>query len=138
MPPLASKVAPSTGAAKAIGLVYPELAGRLAGAAMRVPVADGSVCDLSFVARRDSSVEELRAAFTAAAAGELAGILRATEVPMVSSDVIGETHSTVIDLALLAQVTPRFFRVVGWYDNENAYALRCVDLVERMVARERA
>ncbi len=128
----------STGAAKAIGLVYPALAGKLHGAAMRVPVADGSVCDLSFVASRDSSVEELRAAFTAAAAGELAGILRATEVPMVSSDVIGETHSTVIDLALLAQVTPRFFRVVGWYDNENAYALRCVDLVERMVARERA
>jgi glyceraldehyde 3-phosphate dehydrogenase len=128
----------STGAAKAIGLVYPALAGKLHGAAMRVPVADGSVCDLSFVASRDSSVEELRAAFTAAAAGELAGILRATEVPMVSSDVIGETHSTVIDLALLAQVTPRFFRVVGWYDNENAYALRCVDLVERIVARERA
>jgi glyceraldehyde 3-phosphate dehydrogenase len=128
----------STGAAKAIGLVYPQLKGKLHGAAMRVPVADGSVCDLIFAASRPSSVDELKAAFRAAAAGPLKGILRATDVPIVSSDVIGETNSAVVDLELISEVTPTFFRVVSWYDNENAYALRCVDLVEYMVGRETA
>jgi glyceraldehyde 3-phosphate dehydrogenase len=128
----------STGAAKAIGLVYPALAGKLHGAALRVPVADGSVCDLTFVAGRASSVDELKAAFVKAAGSSLKGILRATDEPMVSTDVIGETHSSVVDLELMAQISPTFFRVVGWYDNENAYALRCVDLLEFMVARENA
>jgi glyceraldehyde 3-phosphate dehydrogenase len=125
----------STGAAKAIGLVYPELAGKLHGAAMRVPVADGSVCDLTFAAARSSSVDELQQAFRAAAEGPLKGILRATDEPMVSSDVIGETHSSVVDLPLISEITPTFFRVVSWYDNENAYALRCVDLAEYMIKR---
>jgi glyceraldehyde 3-phosphate dehydrogenase len=128
----------STGAAKAIGLVYPALEGKLHGAAMRVPVADGSVCDVTFVSSRPSSVEELQEAFKQAATGDLKGILRATDEPMVSSDVIGETHSTVVDLPLISQVNPNFFRVVGWYDNENAYALRCVDLTAYMVERESA
>ncbi|MFV2073154.1 MAG: type I glyceraldehyde-3-phosphate dehydrogenase [Thermoanaerobaculales bacterium] len=128
----------STGAAKAIGLVYPTLAGKLHGAAMRVPVADGSVCDLTFVAGRESSVEELQQAFVTAAAGPLKGILRAADEAMVSSDVIGESCSSVVDLPLIAQVAPDFFRVVGWYDNENAYSLRCVDLIEYMVGREDA
>ncbi len=123
----------STGAAKAIGLVYPQLAGKLDGAAMRVPVPDGSVCDLTFVASREGTVEELREAFLAAAAGDLHGILRACAEPLVSSDIIGETHSVVVDLELISQVAPDFFRVVGWYDNENAYALRCVDLAAYMV-----
>ena len=127
----------STGAAKAIGLVYPTLAGKLHGAAMRVPVADGSVCDLTFVSSRESTVDELREAFVAAAAGPLKGILRAADEPLVSTDIIGETHSTVVDLELISQVAPTFFRVVGWYDNENAYALRCVDLIEFMIAREK-
>jgi glyceraldehyde 3-phosphate dehydrogenase len=127
----------STGAAKAIGLVYPTLAGKLHGAAMRVPVADGSVCDLTFVSSRASTVDELKEAFVAAAAGPLKGILRATDEPLVSTDIIGETHSTVVDLDLISQVAPNFFRVVGWYDNENAYALRCVDLIEFMIAREK-
>ena len=128
----------STGAAKAIGLVYPVLSGKLHGAAMRVPVADGSVCDLIFVAGRESSVEELQQAFVKAAGGELKGILRAADEPLVSTDIIGESHSTVVDLPLIAQVASDFFRVVGWYDNENAYALRCVDLIEYMVDREKA
>ncbi len=128
----------STGAAKAIGLVYPELAGKLDGAAMRVPVPDGSVCDLIFVSSRDGTVEQLRQAFVEAADGSLKGILKATDVPIVSSDIIGESHSTVVDLALISQVAPNFFRVVGWYDNENAYALRCVDLLEYMIATEGA
>ncbi len=126
----------STGAAKAIGLVYPELAGKLDGAAMRVPVPDGSVCDLIFVSSRPGTVEELRQAFVQAAAGPLKGILRATDEPLVSTDIIGESHSTVVDLDLISQVAPNFFRVVGWYDNENAYALRVVDLVEHMVSRD--
>ena len=128
----------STGAAKAIGLVYPELAGRLDGAAMRVPVPDGSVCDLTFVASREGTLEQLRQAFVEAAGGSLKGILKATDEPVVSSDIIGESHSTVVDLQLLSQVAPTFFRVVGWYDNENAYALRCVDLLQHMIATEDA
>ena len=103
---------------------------------MRVPVADGSVCDLTFVASRESSVDELKEAFITASKGSLKGILRATDVPIVSSDIIGETHSSVVDLELIAQVAPAFFRVVSWYDNENAYALRCVDLLEYMVGKE--
>ena len=115
--------------------MYPELAGKLHGAAMRVPVADGSVCDLTFVSKRPSSVEELQKAFVDAAAGPLEGILRATDVPIVSTDIIGESCSSVVDLPLIAQVAEDFFRVVSWYDNENAYALRCVDLVEYMVSK---
>jgi glyceraldehyde 3-phosphate dehydrogenase len=125
----------STGAAKAIGLVYPELKGKLDGAAMRVPVPDGSVCDLTFVAEREGTVDELREAFVTAAAGSLKGILRAADEAIVSTDIIGESHSTVVDLPLISQVAPDFFRVVGWYDNENSYALRCVDLAEYMISR---
>jgi glyceraldehyde 3-phosphate dehydrogenase len=125
----------STGAAKAIGLVYPELAGKLHGAAMRVPVPDGSVCDLTFVSKKTSTVEDLQQAFKTAADGPLKGILRATDVPIVSTDIIGESCSSVVDLPLIAQVADNFFRVVAWYDNENAYSLRCVDLVEFMVSR---
>jgi len=126
----------STGAAKAIGLVYPVLKGKLDGAAMRVPVPDGSVCDLTFVASRSGVVDELREAFVDAANGPLKGILRAATEPIVSSDIIGESHSVVVDLELISQVAPNFFRVVGWYDNENAYSLRCVDLLSHMVERE--
>jgi glyceraldehyde 3-phosphate dehydrogenase len=125
----------STGAAKAIGLVYPELKGKLDGAAMRVPVPDGSVCDLTFVAEREGTVDELREAFINAAAGSLKGILRAADEAIVSTDIIGESHSTVVDLPLISQVAPDFFRVVGWYDNENSYALRCVDLAQYMISR---
>ncbi len=128
----------STGAAKAIGLVYPELAGKLDGAAMRVPVPDGSVCDLTFVAGRAGTVDELKAAFREAAAGPLKGVLKASSEPLVSSDIIGERHSVVVDLEIMNQVAPDFFRVVGWYDNENAYSLRCVDLLSYMVGREGA
>jgi glyceraldehyde 3-phosphate dehydrogenase len=128
----------TTGAARAIALVYPELAGRLDGAAMRVPVADGSVCDLTFVAGREGTVDELRQAMIDAASGPLKGILRAADEPIVSSDVIGESHSSVVDLELISQVAPTFFRCVAWYDNENAYSLRVVDLLEYMAGKDRA
>jgi glyceraldehyde 3-phosphate dehydrogenase len=128
----------STGAARAIALVYPELAGKLDGAAMRVPVPDGSVCDLIFVAGRDATVDELREAMVEAAGGELKGILRATWEPLVSTDIIGETHSSIVDLELISQVAPNFFRVVSWYDNENSYSVRCVDLLAYMAGRDNA
>ncbi len=126
----------STGAAKAIGLVYPRLAGKLNGGALRVPVPDASICDVTFVASRESSADAIRQAFRDAAAGPLAGILAASDEPLVSSDIIGENHSVVVDLSLIAQVAPTFFRVVGWYDNENGYSRRCVDLLRYMVGQE--
>ena len=126
----------STGAARAISLVYPVLAGKLDGAAMRVPVPDGSVCDLIFVAGRDASVDELRQAMIEAANGELKGILRAADEPLVSTDIIGEEHSSIVDLELISQVAPNFFRVVSWYDNENSYSVRCVDLLEYMAEKD--
>ena len=126
----------STGAARAISLVYPVLAGKLDGAAMRVPVPDGSVCDLIFVAGRDASVDELRQAMVEAANGELKGILRAADEPLVSTDIIGEEHSSIVDLELISQVAPNFFRVVSWYDNENSYSVRCVDLLEYMAEKD--
>ncbi len=125
----------STGAAKAVSLVLPDLKGRLDGGAMRVPVADGSVCDVTFVSTREGTAEQLIEAFKNAAAGSLKGIMRAADEPLVSSDIIGETHSVVVDLQLIAQRAPNFFRVVGWYDNENAYSTRCVDLLEYMANR---
>jgi glyceraldehyde 3-phosphate dehydrogenase (phosphorylating) len=126
----------STGAARAISLVYPVLAGKLDGAAMRVPVPDGSVCDLIFVAGRDGTVDELRQAMIEAANGELKGILRAADEPLVSSDIIGEHHSSIVDLELISQVAPNFFRVVSWYDNENSYSVRCVDLLAYMAEKD--
>jgi len=128
----------STGAARAISLVYPELAGKLDGAAMRVPVPDGSVCDLIFVAGRDASVDELREAIVEAANGNLKGILRAADEPIVSSDIIGENHSSIVDLELVSRTAPNFFRVVSWYDNENSYSVRCVDLLAWMVSKDTA
>jgi glyceraldehyde 3-phosphate dehydrogenase len=128
----------STGAARAIALVYPELAGKLDGAAVRVPVPDGSLCDLIFVAGRPSSVDELREAMIEAANGDLKGILRAADEPLVSTDIIGENHSSIVDLELISQVAPNFFRVVSWYDNENSYSVRCVDLLAWMVSKDNA
>ncbi len=125
----------STGAAKAVSLVLPDLAGKLDGGAMRVPVADGSVCDVIFVSSREGTAEQLIEAFKTAAAGELKGILKASNEPLVSSDIIGESHSVVVDLELIAQRAPNFFRIVGWYDNENAYSVRCVDLMEYMASK---
>ncbi len=128
----------STGAARAISLVYPELAGKLDGAAVRVPVPDGSLCDLIFVAGRSSSVDELREAMVEAANGKLKGILRAADEALVSTDIIGENHSSIVDLELISQVAPNFFRVVSWYDNENSYSVRCVDLLAWMVSKDNA
>ena len=118
----------STGAAKAIGLVLPELKGKLDGFALRVPVATGSATDLTFEAGRDTTVEEVNAAVEAAADGELKGFLKYTEDPIVSSDIVGDPSSCIFDSGL-TRVIGSQVKVVGWYDNEWGYSNRLADLI---------
>jgi glyceraldehyde 3-phosphate dehydrogenase (phosphorylating) len=118
----------STGAAKAIGLVLPELAGKLDGYALRVPVPTGSATDLTMTVSRETTVEEVNAALKAAAdAGPLHGILRYTEDPIVSSDIVGDPASCILD-AGLTKVIGDLVKIVGWYDNEWGYSNRLADL----------
>jgi glyceraldehyde 3-phosphate dehydrogenase len=122
----------STGAARAIGLVLPELKGKIDGMAMRAPVPDGSVVDLVVVVGRDTTKDEVNEAFGAAAAGgPLEGLLAYSEEPLVSSDVIGSPYSCTFD-SELTMTNGRLVKVLGWYDNEWGYSCRLVDLVERM------
>jgi glyceraldehyde 3-phosphate dehydrogenase len=122
----------STGAAKAIGLVVPELKGRLDGIAMRVPVPDGSVVDLVLELGREASVEEINSAIKVKAdKGALAGILEYTEDPIVSSDVIGSSYSSVFD-SKLTMANGKMAKVISWYDNEFGYSNRVVDLLQRV------
>ena len=118
----------STGAAKAIGLVLPELKGKLDGYALRVPVPTGSATDLTFEAGRETSVDEVNAAVKAAAEGELKGFLKYTEDPIVSSDIVTDPSSCIFDSGL-TKVIGNQVKVVGWYDNEWGYSNRLVDLV---------
>ena len=123
----------STGAAKAIGLVLPELAGRLNGVAVRVPVENGSLTDLSVQLSRPVTAEEVNEAFAAAATGSLAGILKFSQAPLVSRDVIADPASCVFD-SLLTQADGELATVFGWYDNEWGYTSRLLDLTERFAA----
>jgi glyceraldehyde 3-phosphate dehydrogenase len=118
----------STGAAKAIGLVMPELKGKLDGYALRVPVPTGSATDLTFEAGRETSADEVNAALRTAAEGELKGILKYTEDPIVSTDIVTDPHSCIFD-AGLTKVLGNQVKVVGWYDNEWGYSNRLADLV---------
>lgn len=118
----------STGAAKALGLVIPEMAGKLDGSAMRVPVPDGSVTDLSVILKKNASKEDINAAFKAAATGAMKGILEYTEDPIVSIDIIGNPHSCIFDSKLTMSMG-NLVKVVGWYDNEFGYSSRVVDLI---------
>jgi glyceraldehyde 3-phosphate dehydrogenase len=122
----------STGAAEAVGLVLPHLAGRLQAQAVRVPVPNVSMVQFVVALERAPGRDRLAAAFREAATAELAGILTVTEEEGVSSDFLGDPHSAVIDLPLLQQVDRGLYRVVAWYDNEWGYAHRLADLVERM------
>ena len=117
----------STGAARAVGLVLPELAGALDGIAVRVPVEDGSLTDLAVVLRREVTTEEINAVFDEAAEGPLNGILRVSKAPIVSRDVIGDPSSCVFDPAL-TQAHGTLAKVFGWYDNEWGYTNRLLDL----------
>jgi glyceraldehyde 3-phosphate dehydrogenase len=119
----------STGAAKAIGLVLPELNGRLDGYALRVPVPTGSATDLTATVSRDTSVEEVNAAFKAASEGALKGYLTYTADPIVSSDIVGDPSSCIFDSGL-TKVIGNQVKVVGWYDNEWGYSNRLADLVK--------
>jgi glyceraldehyde 3-phosphate dehydrogenase len=123
-----------TGAAKAVGLVLPELAGRLDGVALRVPVVDGSISDLSLVLGVEVSAERVNEVVAAAAAGPLRGIIRYADAPLVSSDVVGDPASCVFD-ARLTQARGRLVKVFGWYDNEWGYTSRLVDLARQMAGR---
>ncbi|MBX6722270.1 MAG: type I glyceraldehyde-3-phosphate dehydrogenase [Dactylosporangium sp.] len=126
----AQNIAPtSTGAAKAIGLVLPELKGKLDGYALRVPVITGSATDLTVTLARDTTVEEVNAAFKAAAEGSLAGILTYTEDPIVSTDIVTDPASCIFD-SLLTKVIGNQVKVVGWYDNEWGFSNRLVDVVK--------
>ena len=117
----------STGAAKAIGLVMPELKGKLDGYALRVPTPTGSATDLTFESSRETSVEEVNAIVKAAADGPLNGILKYTEDPIVSADIVTDPHSCIFD-AGLTKVIGNQVKVVGWYDNEWGYSNRLIDL----------
>ncbi|TCO77591.1 type I glyceraldehyde-3-phosphate dehydrogenase [Chromatocurvus halotolerans] len=122
----------STGAAKAVGKVLPELAGKLHGIASRVPVSDGSVVDLFVKLGRTVSVEEVHRVVKAASESDtLAGILQFSERPLVSSDIIGNSHSSIFDSGFTAVTNGRYLRVLNWYDNEWGYSCRVCDLLER-------
>ena len=120
----------STGAAKAIGEVIPELKGKLDGLAMRVPVANGSVTDLVALVKKNVSVEDVNSVVKAAAEGKFKGILEYCEDPIVSSDIIDNEHSCILDAKSTHVIDGNLIKVVGWYDNEWGYSNRMVDLIE--------
>ncbi|GLW50366.1 glyceraldehyde-3-phosphate dehydrogenase [Streptomyces sp. NBRC 14336] len=124
----------STGAARAVGLVLPQLSGTLDGIAVRVPVEDGSLTDLSAVLERPVTADEVGAAFREAADGPLKGILRVSDAPIVSRDIVGDPASCVLD-APLTQAHGDLVKVFGWYDNEWGYTNRLLDLTEYVAAR---
>ena len=129
----ASNIVPSsTGAARAIGQVLPALAGRLDGLAMRVPVPDGSVVDLTVEVERDTDVEEINAAMRAAAEGPMKDILAYCDEPIVSSDIIGNSHSSIFDAGLTQVMQKRMVKVISWYDNEWGYSTRVEELIGRL------
>ena len=123
----------STGAAKAVGLVLPDLNGRLHGFAVRAPVPTGSMVDLTFISERETTVEEVNGAFAEAAGAELKGILQYTEDPIVSSDIVGNPHSSIVDGQLTSVMQGNLVKVVSWYDNEWGYSNRCVDVLQRVL-----
>jgi glyceraldehyde 3-phosphate dehydrogenase len=129
-----SIVPTSTGAAKAVGLVLPHLQGKLNGNAMRVPIPDGSVTDFTCNVRTAKTKDEINAAFKEAGLKSMNGILEYSEDPLVSIDIVGNTHSCIFDSGL-TQVIGNTIKVVGWYDNETGYSTRLVDLVVRMAGK---
>jgi len=122
----------STGAAKAIGLVMPELAGKLDGLAMRVPIPDGSIVDMVVELNEDATVESINAAMQQAASGSMQGILQYSEEEIVSSDIIGNSHSSIFDSLLTQVMDDRLVKVVSWYDNEWGYSTRVEELIQRL------
>ena len=130
-----SMIPTSTGAARAISLVLPELKGKLDGMAIRVPTPDVSLVDLTVEVNADTSVEAVNAAFREAADGPLGGILGVSAEPLVSVDYTGNPHSSVVDLLSTSVIQERFVKVLSWYDNEWGYATRVVDLASYVAER---
>lgn len=126
-----SIVPTSTGAAKAVGLVLPHLKGKLDGVAMRVPVPDGSLTDLTVILKKEVTKEDVNAAMKKAAETNLNGILEYTEDPIVSVDIIGNPHSCIFD-SLMTAANGNMVKVVGWYDNEAGYSSRTADLITKL------
>lgn len=126
-----SIVPTTTGAAKAVGLVLPELSGKLDGCAMRVPIPDGSLTDLTVILKKEVSKEEINEAMKAASQNELKGILEYTDEPIVSIDIVGNPHSCIFD-SQLTYASGTMVKVVGWYDNESGYSNRSADLIEKI------
>ena len=132
----AINIVPSTtGAAKAIGLVIPELKGKLDGFALRVPVPTGSITDLTIVSAKEVTVEEIKAAYKAAAEGFLKGILLYTEDEIVSSDIVTDPHSSIFDAGLVRVIGGTTVKLSSWYDNEWGYSNRLVDLTELVASK---
>ena len=125
----------TTGAAVAVGLVLPQLKGKLDGFALRVPTPDVSIVDLVCELDKNTTTEDLNAAFKKAAEGELKGILGYSELPLVSVDFTGDNHSSIVDAGLTNVMEGNFAKVVAWYDNEWGYSMRVVDLVKYMASR---
>jgi glyceraldehyde 3-phosphate dehydrogenase len=123
----------STGAAKAVGLVLPELNGRLNGMAIRAPVITGSLVDLTFQASKETSVDVVNGAIKGAADGDLKGILKYTEDPIVSTDIVGDPHSSIFDSEQTIVLEGNMVKVFSWYDNEWGYSNRCVELAEKVL-----
>jgi glyceraldehyde 3-phosphate dehydrogenase len=123
----------STGAAKAVGLVLPELAGKLNGIAIRAPVATGSVVDLTCELASETTVDDLNAAVRAAADGPMLGILAYTEDPIVSTDIVRDPHSSIFDAGQTVVMDGRFAKLISWYDNEWGYSNRCVELAAKVL-----
>jgi glyceraldehyde 3-phosphate dehydrogenase len=129
-----SIVPTSTGAARTTGVVIPHLAGRLDGVAVRVPVEDGSLTDLTAVVRQEVTADQVDDAFRKASDGGLAGVLRYSTDPLMSRDIVGDPASCIFD-APLTQAAGRLVKVFGWYDNEWGYTCRLVDLATLVAAR---
>jgi glyceraldehyde 3-phosphate dehydrogenase len=121
----------STGAAKAVGLVIPELKGKLNGYAVRVPVPDGSLTDVTLMLKKEATKDEINSTMKEAAETYLKGIMRYTDEPIVSSDILGDPHSVIFD-SLLTDVKGKMAKIVGWYDNEFGYSCRVLDLIRKL------
>lgn len=121
----------TTGAAKAVGLVLPDLKGKLDGNAVRVPTPTGSLTDLVCILKKETTIEEINAAMKAAAEGPMKGILKYTEDPIVSSDIVGDPHSSIFD-SQMTSVNGNLVKVVSWYDNEAGYSNRVADLISKI------
>ena len=125
----------TTGAAVAVSLVIPELKGKLDGMAVRVPVPDGSLVDLVCVLKKDATAEDVNRAVKEASETSMKGVLQYTDEPLVSSDIVGNPHSSIFDSGITKMIGPRLLKVLSWYDNELGYSSRMVDMLVLMAAK---